>query len=252
VTETLERGTGAGWYPDPEHPEAWRYWDGAQWTEHRSPGGGGGPGDTGGQLRGASRGPWMALVAAALVAVVVGGGLLLVDDRDSRSDGPDPTALSSGEGTVADQAGGAIWEEVLGVSMYDDAVTRWADSCGLDVYDERLLCNAQGWEMKLDPPTETVEEVILYPSTNTDMIAGYAGPMPYGMSWDDPVEAFTATLGAPDQYGGGYGVPVYLQYDQLGPYYLQVELAVSHVDDVASTTPINALTLGLLGGTALE
>jgi hypothetical protein len=27
----------AGWFQDPEHPEQLRYWDGVQWTEHRSP-----------------------------------------------------------------------------------------------------------------------------------------------------------------------------------------------------------------------
>jgi Domain of unknown function (DUF4352)/Protein of unknown function (DUF2510) len=29
--------TPAGWYPDPEHENQLRYWDGAVWTEHRSP-----------------------------------------------------------------------------------------------------------------------------------------------------------------------------------------------------------------------
>lgn len=28
---------GAGWYPDPGQPTAWRYWDGAQWTQHVAP-----------------------------------------------------------------------------------------------------------------------------------------------------------------------------------------------------------------------
>lgn len=29
--------TPAGWYPDPEQAGQQRYWDGAQWTEHRAP-----------------------------------------------------------------------------------------------------------------------------------------------------------------------------------------------------------------------
>lgn len=27
----------AGWFPDPQDAYQWRYWDGAAWTEHRSP-----------------------------------------------------------------------------------------------------------------------------------------------------------------------------------------------------------------------
>lgn len=33
----------ANWYPDPEVPGQQRYWDGAQWTEHRAPGAGAQP-----------------------------------------------------------------------------------------------------------------------------------------------------------------------------------------------------------------
>lgn len=27
----------AGWHPDPEQPNTWRFWDGARWTDQRSP-----------------------------------------------------------------------------------------------------------------------------------------------------------------------------------------------------------------------
>jgi hypothetical protein len=29
--------TPAGWFPDPQDPSQFRYWDGSAWTEHRSP-----------------------------------------------------------------------------------------------------------------------------------------------------------------------------------------------------------------------
>ncbi|MFV0257880.1 MAG: DUF2510 domain-containing protein [Acidimicrobiales bacterium] len=30
-------GPAAGWYPDPEHPDQIRFWDGVDWTDHRAP-----------------------------------------------------------------------------------------------------------------------------------------------------------------------------------------------------------------------
>lgn len=30
-------GPPPNWYPDPADPRLWRYWDGAQWTEHTAP-----------------------------------------------------------------------------------------------------------------------------------------------------------------------------------------------------------------------
>ncbi len=30
------RNAGAGWYYDPDDQAIYRYWDGEQWTEHRS------------------------------------------------------------------------------------------------------------------------------------------------------------------------------------------------------------------------
>ena len=34
----------AGWQPDPERPDTWRYWDGGAWTDDRAPMGSAGPG----------------------------------------------------------------------------------------------------------------------------------------------------------------------------------------------------------------
>lgn len=34
----------AGWYTDPDDPRQQRYWDGAQWSEHRTPASGASPG----------------------------------------------------------------------------------------------------------------------------------------------------------------------------------------------------------------
>lgn len=33
----IPSGPPPGWYSDPDRPEAHRWWDGAAWTEHRSP-----------------------------------------------------------------------------------------------------------------------------------------------------------------------------------------------------------------------
>jgi hypothetical protein len=35
--DTPSGQVAAGWYPDPEVPGHVRYWDGAQWTDHRQP-----------------------------------------------------------------------------------------------------------------------------------------------------------------------------------------------------------------------
>jgi hypothetical protein len=32
-------GTAPGWYPDPAHPGAMRWWDGTRWSEHLAPAG---------------------------------------------------------------------------------------------------------------------------------------------------------------------------------------------------------------------
>jgi len=37
VTQTPGTTPNPGWYPDPQHPTALRYWDGARWTEHVAP-----------------------------------------------------------------------------------------------------------------------------------------------------------------------------------------------------------------------
>jgi Protein of unknown function (DUF2510) len=77
----------AGWHPDPERPGQMRYWDGAQWTDHRSPataatapqsavpsstgtyGGGPAPKSNSGCLK------WG--IIGAIVVVLLGGGLVV-------------------------------------------------------------------------------------------------------------------------------------------------------------------------------
>ena len=38
MEEVSGGGTPAGWYPDPSDPTSQRYWDGARWTDNRTPG----------------------------------------------------------------------------------------------------------------------------------------------------------------------------------------------------------------------
>lgn len=36
-TPAVVAGQTGGWYPDPQDPAQWRWWDGRQWTEQRAP-----------------------------------------------------------------------------------------------------------------------------------------------------------------------------------------------------------------------
>ena len=95
----------AGWYDDPEHPTQFRYWDGAQWTDHRSPKTSRSPvGDDGvwsvvsASFRLVGRG-WRELVVLALplIAVTIAAGLLALASLDA--------VLEPGIGDILDRVG---------------------------------------------------------------------------------------------------------------------------------------------------
>jgi len=85
----------AGWYPDPEQPKTWRYWDGARWTDQRVP------------MQTAASGSRSRIfrpvlyALGALIAAGVGVGLTLLatagDDDDSKV--ATVTTTLSAEGT---------------------------------------------------------------------------------------------------------------------------------------------------------
>ena len=66
-----ESSTGAGWFPDPQDPTQQRYWDGAEWTEHRAPGSWGAAAHGGGPVQNAS-GATTSLVLGILSLVLCG------------------------------------------------------------------------------------------------------------------------------------------------------------------------------------
>ena len=94
----------AGWYDDPEHPAQYRYWDGAQWTDHRSP-------KVPGVPSGADDGAWtvvpqafrllgqgwreLVVLSLPLIVVTVAAGLLALASLEA--------ALDPGIGDILDR-----------------------------------------------------------------------------------------------------------------------------------------------------
>jgi len=78
----------ADWYPDPEIPDYWRYWDGGAWTQERlptPPNWSGGPQSTGARR---GRRPWALVGIAAIAVVAVGFALIEVVAPPSRESPP--------------------------------------------------------------------------------------------------------------------------------------------------------------------
>jgi hypothetical protein len=91
----------AGWYDDPEHPSQFRYWDGAAWTDHRSPKTAGGSDDgvwtaVSDAFRLIGRG-WRELVVLSLplIIVTVAAGLLVLASLEA--------AVEPGIGDILDR-----------------------------------------------------------------------------------------------------------------------------------------------------
>jgi hypothetical protein len=76
------------WYADPEMANTQRYWDGSAWTEHRAPGGPGGPKDNGGLITVG----WLGALFFPLVGLVIG---LVLMERGEKNQGGWITAVSA-------------------------------------------------------------------------------------------------------------------------------------------------------------
>lgn len=76
----------SGWYPDPERPRTWRYWDGRQWTAHRSPVATSAPTPP-------RRPVWSPAGVLVTLAVIVGTGIAATLAAD-HAPGPDAVATA--------------------------------------------------------------------------------------------------------------------------------------------------------------
>jgi len=91
----------AGWHPDPQNPGQLRYWDGTQWTEHRSAGSQPAatpltPNPTPPSSSGSKRNLWLALGGVALL----GGGCAIGAAAASGGDDNDGAGDASSTSTV--------------------------------------------------------------------------------------------------------------------------------------------------------
>src|SRR4051794_12017627 len=101
----------AGWYRDPEHADALRWWDGSAWTQHRAPPPPLPPGPLGITrpvgLRHRRRGWVLTFLALAVLAtlVVTGAASLVAGDPGSEASRSDTTAPTPADPTGAPAPG---------------------------------------------------------------------------------------------------------------------------------------------------
>lgn len=101
----------AGWYPDPEMAHTKRYWDGAQWTDHRAPDSALAtePQAPSSQSSGVAAWKRVSLIAAAIVvAAVVWQTSSIGDMVPSTSAGDDLAGMEAAEYDCADLASDAV------------------------------------------------------------------------------------------------------------------------------------------------
>src|SRR4051812_23276159 len=97
--------TPPGWFPDPEHAEQLRYWDGSAWTEQRAPTPAAGlTGDSSARAarssspnRNSPKRLLAVVVAALIVGAVIVGILNKSDSGDTTDNNVPPTARQMGE-----------------------------------------------------------------------------------------------------------------------------------------------------------
>lgn len=83
-----------------------------------------------------------------------------------------------------------------------------------------VKCLAQGFELNLMTDL-SVGSVTLY-NQEAGGFRTFQGPLPGDLTWSDRYPSVLDKLGTPDAQYGGNGVDVWLLYERLGPYRVEV------------------------------
>jgi hypothetical protein len=211
--------TSPGWYPDPDEPRQWRYWDGHAWTDQRSPrsvseslpgpAGWAAPVASGTspvpQTRPRTRRTSLVVGVAAIFAVVV---FVAVGVANRGSNSPGSTRKSD-------------LVSLLGRDASDPAVDEWGRRCGTHVGSlGNIMCvNSLGFEIDLDTDMR-VTRIVLYSIKAAD--AQYQGSLPGGLSFSDAYTDVVNKLGDPVSLEGGYGAVSVIAHYYLDGYDVSV------------------------------
>lgn len=132
--------TPAGWYSDPQNPDQQQYWDGQQWTEHRSPVLPSAPPSS---VKSVTRKPWLwILIATVALGVIAVGGFAIwgVSTTSSRQ-------ASTTKSEVVEAFGGLTVEQQLSECAAYAADPDWYAEKSADLaydFENRPALNREG------------------------------------------------------------------------------------------------------------